>query len=314
MISGENLVFGHDKALNNPISFSLKEGDFVCLMGDNGVGKSTFIETLAGMIAPLRGAVKLNNHLLGNIGAHEKAKKIALVLTERPSIDFLRVSDILKMGRSPYLDFFSRLMDEDLHIIEQKSKFVGIEHLKNKFFNELSDGQKQRVMIARALIQDTPILILDEPTSFLDFKATADILILLKKISVEFKKTVLFSCHDWNFVSKICPHIWLLNDKNLITSSPEDLGMSGLFPNLSPALDFDMSSFNYWPREGQSSFIEVNFFTENEKANLWFQHFCRRNNIKRDPAGKRLSYVDDCWYLENESFKDLRSLEKALLK
>ena len=227
---GYFLKKGKKTILHRGINVNLKQGELTCLIGPNGSGKSTLIRTLTNFQKPLEGEVFLENNRLEKYSSLEISRKISVVLTEKTDVGALSVFSLVALGRSPYTGFLGKLTTEDKIIVEGALSDAGILNLHNSFFNELSDGEKQKVMLAKSIAQDTPVIILDEPTAFLDFPAKIDIMLLLKNFAENFDKTVLLSTHDLNLAIQFSDKLWMLG-KNipLIQGAPEDLILKGEF-------------------------------------------------------------------------------------
>ena len=204
-ISTNKLSIGYDATIvQRDLTFSLNAGEMVCMLGPNGCGKSTLLRTLAGLQPALSGDY-----------THGDAKNIALVLTERLSMDNTTVHDVVALGRYPYSSFLDGLTKEDEAIIADSLKQVGFEHLdiSNTFFNAHSDGEKQRILIAKALAQQTPIILLDEPTAHLDLPHRILILRLLRTLAHEQGKTILISTHELDLALALSDRILLMTPK-----------------------------------------------------------------------------------------------------
>jgi iron complex transport system ATP-binding protein len=221
----ENLHIGYkDKAILPPINVSLKEGNLIALIGPNGAGKSTLFKTLTAHIKPLKGKIELFGKELTDYSSKEKARLIGLVLTERPDDMFLKVYDVVASGRCPYTDFFGKIGKEDEKIIQESLDIVGINKLKDRYFNTLSDGEKQKVMIAKTLAQNTPIIFMDEPTAFIDYPSKIELFSLMKMLTKERNKTIIFSSHDLELLLRYTDDIWLISKgKQLISAKKDDL-------------------------------------------------------------------------------------------
>ncbi len=199
----QNLSIGYKTAktsdptiLQENINISIKTGELTCLLGINGSGKSTLIKTLTQSIPALKGHIYINNLPLENYTKQHIAKLISIVLTERILVDNLSVYELVKIGRTPYLSWQGSLTHQDNQSIERAIEQTNIESLLYKNIHTLSDGQMQRVLIARALAQDTPIIILDEPSNHLDFHHKVSLYLLLKDLAKKQNKAILFSSHD----------------------------------------------------------------------------------------------------------------------
>jgi iron complex transport system ATP-binding protein len=194
------------------------------LIGPNGAGKSTLFKTLTAHIKPLKGKIELFGKELSDYSAKEKARLIGLVLTERPDDMFLKVYDVVASGRCPYTDFFGKIGKEDENVIQESLDIVGINKLKDRYFNTLSDGEKQKVMIAKTLAQNTPIIFMDEPTAFIDYPSKIELFSLMKMLTKERNKTIIFSSHDLELLLRYTDDIWLISKgKQLISAKKDDL-------------------------------------------------------------------------------------------
>ena len=213
-----------DRAIFEDVSFRLLKGEHVGLIGANGAGKSTLFKTLTAHIKAIGGSIELMGKELSEYSAKEKAMLIGLVLTERPDDMFLKVYDVVASGRCPYTNFFGKIEKEDENIIQESLDIVGINQLKDRYFNTLSDGEKQKVMIAKTLAQNTPIIFMDEPTAFIDYPSKIELFSLMKMLTKERNKTIIFSSHDLELLLRYTDDIWLISKgKQLISAKKDDL-------------------------------------------------------------------------------------------
>jgi len=214
-----NLSIGYPKNnLVTEINFEVNSGDFVVLIGKNGKGKSTLLKTLAQIITPISGNIFIDDQALSKFTPSQIAKYISIVLTSKPEVE-MQVKEILQLGRQAFTNFFEKLSVEDVQAINAIVDLMDLQHLMDRSILELSDGEQQKVMIARALAQETPIILLDEPTTHLDLENKALILKLLRKISIKQEKIVIFSTHDLNLSLPIVDKVWLINQKNMTENS-----------------------------------------------------------------------------------------------
>ena len=227
------LSIGYGKhTVVSDINATLNSGRLTCLLGRNGVGKSTLLRTLAGFIPPIAGEIYIQGTPLERLSYHELAEKISVVLTERMDIRNLTTTELVGLGRTPYTGFWGVLSDEDRKIVSNAMQLVGIEQLAERNVSSLSDGERQKVMMAKALAQQTPIIILDEPTAFLDFQSKVDTLRLLAQLAHELDKTVFLSIHDIELALQITDEIWLLdNQQKLHTGTTKQLIEDGTLHN-----------------------------------------------------------------------------------
>ena len=226
----ENLGIGYKgKPLLPDINMSLNEGDIVALAGPNGAGKTTLFKTLCGSLKPIAGRITIFGKDINQYSATGRASLFSLVLTEKPDDLFLKVYDIVAAGRYPQLGLMARLSESDESIIEESLQTVGIKHLIDRNFISLSDGEKQKVMIAKAIVQDTPLIFMDEPAAFLDYPSKIELINLMVKLSREHKKTILFSSHDLDLLLRYCDKMWIVGyGLPLVEGTPKQLIEQGL--------------------------------------------------------------------------------------
>lgn len=225
-----DLLIGYkDEAILPPINVSLNEGDLIALIGPNGAGKSTLFKTLTAHINPIAGNIELLGKNLSSYSPKEKAKLIGLVLTSRPDDMFLKVFDVVASGRCPYTNFFGKMDENDLNIIHESLEIVGINELKDRYFDALSDGEKQKVMIAKTIAQNTPIIFMDEPTAFIDYPSKIELFSLMKMLTKEKNKTIIFSSHDLELLLRYTDDLWMISKKKeLITGKKDELMHKGI--------------------------------------------------------------------------------------
>jgi iron complex transport system ATP-binding protein len=216
------------------INFSLEKGTLIGLVGSNGIGKSTLLRTLAGMQTTLKGTISVNSTDLNSISAIQLANKLSIVLTEAPASRNLSVLELISLGRQPYTNWVGKLSGMDKKIIQKAIKATETESIVHQKCYELSDGQLQRVMIARALAQDTPLILLDEPTTHLDLYHRAYILKLLKKLTSENGKTILYSTHEIDLAIQLSDTLLVMTPGKVHFNTPEKLIEEGCFETLFP--------------------------------------------------------------------------------
>lgn len=225
VLQTKDLLIGYKgKAILPPINVSLNTGDLIALIGPNGAGKSTLFKTLTAHIKPIGGSVKLFGKELFEFTPEERSTLIGLVLTDRPDDLFLKVYDVVASGRSPYTNFFGKLNDEDEKVIIESLDIVGVNHLIDRYFNTLSDGEKQKVMIAKAIAQNTPIIFMDEPTAFIDYPSKIELFSLMNNLAKERNKTIIFSSHDLELLLRYTDELWIVSkNKELIAGNKDVL-------------------------------------------------------------------------------------------
>ncbi len=209
--------------LTNNLNLSLIEGELVCLMGKNGIGKSTLLRTLTKVQDELSGKILIKNKVLQHYKPEELAKTISVVLTERIPQNNLTVYELIALGRQPYTNWIGTLSKADKAQINFAIKQTGLEDLIDKRCDELSDGQMQRVMICRALSQNTDIIILDEPTAHLDIQHKIEMFKLLESLAHNLQKTILISTHEIQFGIQMADKLWLMTDKGILQGTPKYL-------------------------------------------------------------------------------------------
>ncbi len=235
LLSIRNLNLGYfngkeKNLLFENLNLDLVAGELVCFMGSNGIGKSTLIRTLAGLQKPLSGTINTE-------------KKIAVVLTDRIHAYNMTVRDLVMFGRYPYLNWNIKLNEEDYSIIDRSLSQVHLKHLADKNIEELSDGQLQMTMIARALAQETEILLLDEPTAHLDLNNRVEIMNLLRHLARTTNKAILIATHELDLALQTADQIWLAtSDKKILTGLPEDLVLDGSFDEVFQLKGFDLKT------------------------------------------------------------------------
>lgn len=229
VLTTHSLSIGYtkQKPLISDLNLTLRSGALTILTGENGTGKSTLLKTITKIIKPLDGKIFVNGTDLSQISAAQMAEKAAVVLTDRLSSENFTALEVISFGRSPYTGFFGRLTQKDYSIIKGVAEDLKIEQLLNLNFYELSDGQKQKVLITKALAQQTEIIILDEPTAFLDFKAKDEIFALLKKIAAEKDIAVLASTHDIYQAAKYGNEFWIMDNYSLRVETNPSSVISG---------------------------------------------------------------------------------------
>lgn len=227
MIQLNNLSIGYPKkTIATGLNARLQAGKLTCLVGRNGVGKSTLLRTLAGFQSPLSGQLIINGKDITDVSKKQLSTMISVVLTGRPSVQQITVREIVGMGRSPYTDMWGSLRAEDVAIVNESIEMVGIEMLADRRLDTLSDGESQKVMIAKALAQQTPTILLDEPTAFLDYPSKAETMRLMKRIAGadDTPRAALLSTHDMEMSLRLADEIWLMtSDHRLLCGTPSEL-------------------------------------------------------------------------------------------
>jgi iron complex transport system ATP-binding protein len=230
----KNLTIGYmarknRKVVAEGINASLENARMTCLIGPNGVGKSTLLRTLSAFQPPLDGQVLIHDKDLALLREKQLAKLIGVVLTARPDVQNMTVEDMVGLGRSPYTGFWGGLSAEDHAIVDEAITLVGIDNLKGRMIQNLSDGERQKVMIAKALAQQTPVIFLDEPTAFLDYPSKVEMMQKLHQLSRAADKTIFLSTHDLELALQIADTVWLMaGPKQLSIGTPRELADCGV--------------------------------------------------------------------------------------
>jgi iron complex transport system ATP-binding protein len=291
-------------SLLQPISIMLREGDFIALMGPNGAGKSTLLRTLAGMHPQIAGQISIKGKAIDAMSRQEISSLIGMVLTDRIDDFFLTVYVVVSMGRYPYTGFWGTLADEDHQAIRQSLALVGVLELSGRTMINLSDGERQKVMIAKALAQDTPIILLDEPAAFLDYPSKIELMQLLRKLAHIERKTILFSSHDLDLALSNADRLWLIGQQMPLQDGlPEQLVLDGVIGDY-----FNRGELVFDPAIGkfpgkQSNGIQIQMSGEGIYAD-WLKHALQRNGYQlvKEPAPHSVS-VDNkqyCLIIQNK--------------
>lgn len=284
VISAQHLDIGYRtdnkgiKIVHSNLDIALYAGELTCLLGANGAGKSTLLRTLSGSQAPLSGEIIINGTPLKNINRHTLSQTIGIVLTDKSAIGGLTVREVVSLGRQPHTGFFGRLTAHDKQVVDDSIEACGIADKQTRYMASLSDGERQKVMIAKALAQECPIVLLDEPTAFLDIVSRIEIMSLLHRIATEHHRAILLSTHDIEQALVLSDRLWLLSrDKGLTTGVTEDLILSGCLDNLFPHSDihFDPLHGSYYPTVHRHRTITV--ACQDETLLHWIINLLNRN-------------------------------------
>ena len=247
------------KVVAADIDVELFPGELVCLLGPNGAGKSTLMRTLVGLQQPLAGAVDLIGRNLQDFSPAELARQLSLVLTERIDTSNLTAYSLVALGRYPYTGWSGRLSEADERVVRWALTSVGAKALANRNMIELSDGERQKIMIARALAQEPKLIVLDEPTAFLDLPRRVELMQLLRQLARETGRAILLSTHDLDLALRSADRIWLLpTDGPLHAGAPEDLVLNGAFQQTFADIEFEShtGSFRLQPQpEGEIALV-----------------------------------------------------------
>lgn len=286
IISSRGLSIGYSKTrgrsssvLYENVSLDLFSGELTCLLGSNGAGKSTLLRTLTALQLPLQGTVMLGGKDIRLYSEQELSMMIGLVLTDKTVSGGLTVAELVALGRYPYTGFFGRLSKSDYVIIDKAMSDVCIIHKKNSYIAELSDGERQKVMIAKALAQECPIIILDEPTAYLDIVNRIEITNLLHSLALAQNKTILLSTHDIELALSLSDRLWLLSrEKGLKCGVTEDIIFSDSVNEYlgNNHISFDRHTGTFVTK--QSFDKSVNLIAQGDLY-YWAKNFLERNGF-----------------------------------
>lgn len=250
----------HKKTLLPPLKASANKGEMIALIGRNGIGKSTLLRTLSGLQPVLGGEIYYDGRNKKEYSRMELARRVGYISTEIVKVSNMSVYDLVSLGRFPYTNWIGNIDSENQKIVMEAVESTGMSHLRDRFIAELSDGERQRAMIARILAQDTGIMIMDEPTAFLDIGSKYEILHLMHELSRKRGKTIIFSTHDLHLALNQSDKIWLILDNSLKEGAPEDLLIEGSFNHLfdsSPVqFNAENGTYNFRSEEKGAIFIE----------------------------------------------------------
>ncbi len=328
----ENLTTGYgspkktDVILQQGIDATLETGQLICVLGPNGAGKSTLLKTLAGFLHPLSGEVWFGGDTLKSLDLKKLSRLVSVVLTDRFSDLYLTAFDVVRMGRFPYASFFGRMKTADLLLINQTMDKLGVGGLKEKLFYNLSDGERQKILIARALVQDTPFLFLDEPVAFIDSPGRIEIMEILSELAHRQGRAILMTTHDMETGLRYADTLWLMHRlKPLLTGAPEDLVLQGKVGGYfqRPGLHFDVEKGLFRSDRKAHATREIVFVKQDSEQAKWLAKALERKGFSiqtNDFAvgkgifagyekGKFRLYLNGA---EPVEFPDIASLLKAL--
>ncbi len=272
--------------LLSDLNFSVGTGDFICLLGSNGTGKSTLIRTLAGIQAPIAGTLELAGKPFSRISPRERARLVSIVFTDNLPIGMMDGYTFASLGRHPYSGWMGRLSEEDHACIDRALESVSAQMLKTRLLSEMSDGERQKISIARALAQEAQLMLLDEPTAFLDLPRRVELMRLMRNLCHRKKIGMLLSTHDLDLALRYADHLWLITPEGeLIQGLPEELALNGKLEHAfaSENLDWDTNSGSFHTHRNHSLFVTL----EGEgPVALWTRRAFERLGlgITRNPA------------------------------
>lgn len=276
------------RMIASSLEMSLRAGRMVCILGPNGCGKTTLLRTIAGLLPALDGEVLFRGRSIRSLSRSEMARERSVVLTRHAGVGMLRVREVVSLGRLPYADWLGRLGTGDMDSAERAMETTGCVELADRRMSELSDGERQRAFIARAMAQETPCMLLDEPTAFLDLPRRVEIVRLLLKLARSCRRAIALSTHDLDLALQTADEIWLLaRDGRVFVGLPEELVLDGSFGQVfgTEGVQFDRASGRFvWP-EGNGDRVRV--LGEGLEA-FWTAHALRRMGFRVAGAGDEM--------------------------
>ncbi|MDF2159228.1 ABC transporter ATP-binding protein [Algoriphagus sp. CAU 1675] len=315
---GKNLSLGYTqgkirKEVLSGLNFSLNSGELTCLLGPNGVGKSTLVKSIMGRLEPWRGEILLNGKRIEDYPREELAREMAVVLTEPVLPAQMTVYQLVGLGRAPYTDWMGSLNNQDEEAVEEALSNTKIQYLRDQRLGEISDGQRQKALIARALAQDCDVVILDEPTAHLDLVNRYEVMYLLREIAQKEKKAILVVTHDLDIALETADRFWLMNcGTPLISGRPEDLVFSGEINELIAG-----GQFHFSMKRGRVEFQHPQAELEIEGPGdmvYWVQKALNKAGVKQIASPIRLVKDPFSIFYDGTSFDSLDDLIRFLLK
>ena len=279
-------IKGGNKIISSNLNAHLYGSNLTCLLGPNGAGKSTLLRTLSAFQPALEGNISVINKNLNQYKTAELARVVSVVLTDNSGIKNMTAEEVVSMGRSPYTGFWGKLTDKDKKIVDKCLTWVGISDLSQRKVHTLSDGEKQKVMIAKAIAQETPIIFLDEPTAFHDDPSKSGMMKLLHRLSKALNKTIFMSTHDIEHALQVADQIWLIdNEHGLTTGMPEDLCLNGSIDSYfaNDIMSFDRTSATFSIHHETARTVTV-IAHKNSPEHILCCRALTRNGIQPQPA------------------------------
>jgi iron complex transport system ATP-binding protein len=311
MLRVENLKVGYkigggSKPVLDIENLSASKGELVALIGLNGIGKSTLMKTMAALIPALSGTVLINKQLLSSYSRPALARLVTYISAGQSAFSQFTVEELVSLGRHPHTNWLGRLSSQDRQQVQKSMTMVGLDQLSAQSVQKISDGERQRAQIARALAQDTPVILMDEPTAFLDVVNRYSITWLLKELCEKEGKTIVFSTHDWNVALHAAHKIWLLLPGNCREGAPEDLAINGDIQILmsNSALNFNLETGRITVPQATRGHISLSLSDSNYQ---WASHMLERIGYKIVAnSGLILSFINKMgWTLTDEEHNSL---------
>lgn len=317
VLSTQDLSIGYTRKavktiVQQQLQLTLHDGELVCLIGPNGSGKSTLLRTLAGLQKPIAGKTLIEGKDAAQLSLNAKSLLISLVLTDRIDIENATVYSIVSLGRHPHTTWWGNMNEKEDAFIHEVIDMVHLSHKAHTYVNELSDGERQRVMIAKALAQDTPIILLDEPTAHLDLPNRVEIMLLLHKLAHKTNKSILLSTHELDLALQAADRIWLISaERGLECGVPEDLVFNGSFNEAfkSDAYVFNAANGNF----SMNYPMHRKVWVEGDKTRMYWtlRALARAGYMVVQDADVVVSITQQAWQLDG---CELHSVEELLQK
>ena len=309
LIQIKNLSVGYTKPICDNINAVVKKGELVGLAGKNGSGKSTLIKSLLGLLPVFSGEIHLNQEEISNWNSTKRAQEIAVVFSRLNQVPQISVQELVALGRLPYRNWLTKLSPEEINLIQNSLNLVGISHLENRFANELSDGQLQMVMIARALVQETKLIVMDEPTSHLDIENQFKIFELIDKLSRDTGKTFIVASHQIELLLQNATQLWWVDEGNFYAGFPEQIAYEQeIYEKLSQEkIRFDYENGNFrFQNEFRKS---VKFISDGSDLAFWTKHALERNGFEISGNSEFLIEIkNQNLFLNNHNFNSIDEL------
>jgi len=305
----ENLSVGYSTPVCSNIYAQVREGEMVGLIGKNGSGKSTLIKTVIGIENQLSGKILINNEDINSWSVQKRAKNIAVVFSRLNQVPGISVFDLVALGRLPYGNGVRQLKKFEIELIENALNLIGIEHLKNKMSNKLSDGQLQMVMIARALVQDTQLVVMDEPTSHLDIENQFKIFELIDRLSKETSKVFIVASHQIDMLLQSSTQIWWIDEGSFHAGYPEQIAYNQkIFDKLSQSkIKFNYLSGRFEFQHHKTK--KVSFKGDGKSLSYWLISALDRNGFALDDQSNwKIEVKEDEIRLNNDRFESIEKL------
>ncbi len=309
-----NLSIGYKNAILQNLNLSAQKGELIAIIGKNGVGKSTLLKTIAKIIEPLRGEILVNDKNILDYSSVRFSKLVGFSSNNSINISNFTVKDLVRLGRVPHTAILGNFKEVDDDAVDFAIAQTGLENLQKKEITKVSDGERQRAFIARLIAQQTDILLLDEPTAFLDVMAKHQTISLFREITKKHNKTVLFSTHDLKIAIQNADKIWIINADKIISGTPEDLILNNKINDVfsDNNIKFDNLTADFYVSKKVIDEIAV-ISNSSTLRYEWTKKALERIGFAiNNDAGKKITVNDDNWLLDNEGISTIENLLKKI--